>query len=114
MRLIDADRLKKEVLKWLPSDPCGIEEKEIPFETDIVISLLMEIEEAPTIEGEWIPCSERLPREYSNEKSVLATTDVDELRVIIMPADDIESWYRKGYVSAWMSMPEPWRGIDDE
>ena len=70
MRLIDADKLKEEVLKWLPSDPCGIEEKEIPFETDIVVSLLMEIEEAPTIEGEWIPCSERLP---DNIRPVLVT-----------------------------------------
>ena len=50
MRLIDADELKKEVLKWMPSDPCGIEEKEFPFETDIVVSLMMEIEEAPTID----------------------------------------------------------------
>lgn len=57
MRLIDADELKKEVLKWMPSDPCGIEEKESPFETDIVVSLMMEIEEAPTVEpkrGEWV------------------------------------------------------------
>ena len=57
MRPIDADELKKEVLKWMPSDPCGIEEKEFPFETDIVVSLMMEIEEAPTIEpkrGKWI------------------------------------------------------------
>lgn len=63
MRLIDGDKLKKEVLKWLPSDPCGVEEKEIPFETDIVVSVLMEIEEAPTIEQPtWTPCSERLPK----------------------------------------------------
>lgn len=62
MRLIDADRLKKKVLKWLPSDPCGIEGKEHPIETDIVVSLMMEIEEAPTV-NEWIPVSEALPSE---------------------------------------------------
>jgi hypothetical protein len=50
MRLIDADELKKEVLKWMPSDPCGIEEKEHPFETNIVVSLMMEIEDAPSID----------------------------------------------------------------
>ena len=50
MRLIDADALERKVLEWMPSDPCGIEEKEIPFETDIVVSLMMEIEEVPTIE----------------------------------------------------------------
>lgn len=57
MRMIDADALKSRVLKWMPSDPCGIEKREFPFEADIVASLMMEIEEAPTIETEphWIP-----------------------------------------------------------
>ena len=57
MRLIDGDKLKEKVLKWLPPDPCGREGKEYPVETDIVVSLLMEIDEAPTIEkskGKWI------------------------------------------------------------
>ncbi len=58
MRLIDATALKRKVLEWMPSDPCGREEKEYPFETDIVVSLMMEIDEAPTIDinrpqGEW-------------------------------------------------------------
>lgn len=48
-RLIDAKQLKNKVLKWLPPNPCGVEEKEYPFETDICVSTLMEIEEAPTI-----------------------------------------------------------------
>lgn len=43
--LIDMDELKKSVLKWLPSDPCGVEERERPFETDICASMMMEIEE---------------------------------------------------------------------
>lgn len=48
-KLIDAKELKKKVLKWMPPDPCGVEEKEYPFETDICVSMLMEIDEAPTI-----------------------------------------------------------------
>lgn len=48
-RYIDADALKDEVLKWLPSDPCGVEEKEMPYETDIVVSMMQTLEEAPTI-----------------------------------------------------------------
>lgn len=51
MRLIDADALSKSVLEWLPSDPCGREELEHPFETDICVSMLQEIEEAPTIDA---------------------------------------------------------------
>ena len=49
MRLVDADKLMEKVKKWLPPDPCGREEKEYPFETDICVSMLMEIEEAPTV-----------------------------------------------------------------
>lgn len=48
-KLIDAKELRNKVLKWMPLDPCGIEEKEYPFETDICVSMVMEIEEAPTI-----------------------------------------------------------------
>ena len=51
MRLIDADKLKEEVLKWMPPDPCGQEEREHPFETDIVVSMMMTIEEAETVEA---------------------------------------------------------------
>ena len=58
--------------------------------------------------GEWIPCSERLPREYSDGERVLATTDVDGLGVIIIPIYDVTSWYYKGYISAWMPLPKPY------
>lgn len=62
----------------------------------------------------WIPCSERLPNEHSDDERVLATTDVDGLGVILMPAYDVKSWYRKGYISAWMPLPKPWKGAGDE
>lgn len=125
MRPIDADTLKKEVLKWLPSDPCGIEEKEIPFETDIVVSLLMEIEEAPTIEGEWIPCSERLPDEefgtylictengymcscrWTNDMYGLGQTEWSKWGWHVMDKPQYST------VVAWMPLPE-WEGADDE
>lgn len=48
-RLIDGKELKENIIKWMPPDPCGVEEKEFPFETDICVSTLMEIDEAPTI-----------------------------------------------------------------
>lgn len=52
MRLIDGDALKASVLKQLPPDPCGREDPKC-------VSLLQEIDEAPTIDaapirrGEW-------------------------------------------------------------
>lgn len=53
--LIDRQTLKDAVLKWMPPDPCGKEEKEFPYETDICASMLMEIEEQDAVieaEGE--------------------------------------------------------------
>lgn len=65
-------------------------------------------------QGEWIPCSERLPSEFSDDERVLATTEVDGSGVILMPAYDVKSWYRKGYITAWMPLPKPWKGVDDD
>ena len=62
----------------------------------------------------WIPCSERLPSNFGEDETVLATTDVDGDKVIAMFALDVKSFYLKGYVSAWMPLPEPWKGADDE
>ena len=47
--LIDRDALKNAVLKWMPPDPCGREEMEFPFETDICVSMMMEIEEQDAV-----------------------------------------------------------------
>jgi hypothetical protein len=62
---------------------------------------------------EWIPCSARLPSEFNDDERVLATTEVDGLGVILIPTYDVRSWYRKGYITAWMPLPEPWKGADD-
>mgnify|MGYP006967134140 CR=1 FL=1 len=79
MRLIDADELKKCVLKWLPQDPCGREEKEMPFETDICVSMLMEIDEQPTAEpkkGKWIKISPANIYECSECGKSVMTNDI--------------------------------------
>jgi hypothetical protein len=74
------------------------------------------LEEVPSADRpqEWIPCSERLPSNFSEDETVLATTDVDGDGVIPMFAFDVKSFYLKGYVSAWMPLPKPWKGADDE
>lgn len=112
MRIIDADKLKKCVLKWLPKDPCGREEKEMPFETDICVSMLMEIEEQPTIQLEprWIPVTERLP---DNSRNVLITH-----RGGVSMAWYNGLYFEKGAsthhqkiktVTAWCELPEPYQ-----
>lgn len=134
MRLIDADELRKNVLKWMPSDPCGKEEKEFPFETDICVSMIMEIDETPTIvpEPEWILCSKRMPkeREWIGTKQ-FGTTISDEVYVTFEAPDgqrfvDHIS-FQNGKLShtdeyrmkvifnnakpiAWKPCPEPYKG----
>ena len=47
--LISRSALIESIKKWLPSDPCGKEQSmEEVVATDLSVSMLMEIEEAPT------------------------------------------------------------------
>lgn len=123
MRLIDADRLKEKVLKWLPSDSCGIEEKEYPIETDIVVSLMMEIEEAPTV-NEWIPVSESPKRE---KKEYLIQTDHGYIcvcrwtNVNHFRTDLTTDWHwhiydipRHSKIVAWKERPELYKAESEE
>lgn len=126
MRLIDADRLKEKVLKWLPSDPCGIDEKEHPIETDIVVSLMMEIEEAPTV-NEWIPCSERLP-EPDYVKKIIVTmknrnknfSTIANYKEVTIRGEKIRRWEWNDRVNfpweviAWMPLPEPYKAESED
>ena len=138
MRLIDADELRKNVLKWMPSDPCGKEEKEFPFETDICVSMIMEIDETPTIvpEPEWILCSKRMPeeREWIGTKR-FGTTISDEVYVTFETPDGqrfadhisfqngklsrsdehrMKVVYKGAKPVAWMPLPEPRKGDKHE
>lgn len=64
---------------------------------------------------EWIPCSERLP----NKKDVvLITNDKGNVRCGQFRYTDGKYWVWKGNtlekVLAWMPLPKPWKGADDE
>ena len=135
MRLIDADELRKNVLKWMPSDPCGKEEKEFPFETDICVSMIMEIDETPTIVSEqnWILCSERMPEEHEwIGTKQFGTTISDEVYVTFETPDGqrfakhisfqngelsrsdaeiMRVWHKGAKPIAWMPfLVEPYKG----
>lgn len=138
MRLIDADELKRNVLKWMPSDPCGREEKEFPFETDICVSMIMEIDEAPTIvpEQDWTLCSKRMPEEHEwIGTKHFGTTISDEVYVTFetpdgqrfadhisfqngklsrLDAEIMREWHKGAKPIAWKPQPEPWKGEEDE
>ena len=63
---------------------------------------------------EWIPCSERLPKENTEVLMSLEWgIDIGEHR----NGDWHSEWinhYDDGNVLAWMPLPEPWKGVDDE
>ena len=110
MRLIDADALIEKAHEIEDSGDTWSIESADEFEWALD-------DYAPTIEpkrGEWIPCTERLPSNFSEDETVLATTDVDGDGVILMFAFDVKSFYLKGYINAWMPSPELWKGADDE
>ena len=61
----------------------------------------------------WIPCSERMPHIYSR---YLVTTKIFDNNVVETNIwdDEEQRWCWIGEVLAWMPLPEPWRGADNE
>lgn len=57
---------------------------------------------------EWIPCSERLPSKDGKYLIVGRQGAVN-----ILPYRD-GRWYGRWGVIAWMPLPKPWKGADDE
>lgn len=107
MRLIDADALlterKKSKYYHLPNG-------------DIAIPII-DVEHAPTVKPkpQWIPCSERLPERADN---VIICYEAGDYTLVSTGRYlyKFKMWYvdvvgdlRDG-VTAWMSLPEPYRG----
>lgn len=66
-------------------------------------------------DGEWIPCSERLPRQG---QEVICQCRASIIKVLKLDADgdwyqDAEHCYMRGFVIAWMPLPEPYREEGD-
>lgn len=95
---------------------------------DGVIYMAQRIEEAPSIDiPQWTPCSERLP---SDDNDYLVVDGDGEMAVGYY-RDDADAWdnscfgwlerddedehpTRLGKVVAWMPLPKPWKGSDDD
>lgn len=136
MRLIDADELIKNIpneemiSKYAVAHAPTIDKFEIAK-----VSLKEAIDSAETIgdviekfiianrpQGEWIPCSERLPQ-YRDvvlistfwgvrvaERDGIKEDGTDDFWYLFL--DDATAHPR--YVYAWMPLPKPWKGADDE
>lgn len=115
MRLIDADALYYKVK--CECNPYG--KPTIDFESGKKV--LDWIEKAPTIEiPQWIPCSERLPKDCEIVLASFKTGVVQMCKYFDSGRDD--SWWSykddcfawDNTVVAWMPMPTPYKGEGDE
>ena len=75
------------------------------------------LNEIPSAQPEqWIPVTERLPEE---EVQVLVTDDAGGLATIDVDCGYFDEeygrfeWFHSQNVTAWMPLPEPWRGEED-
>ena len=79
------------------------------------------VESADATQGEWIPCSERLPNE-SGEYLATIPLDADETYTEVLTFhkgrfyEDDDEWGATYHddVLAWMPLPTPYKGGDDE
>lgn len=65
----------------------------------------------PSADAEWIPCSERLPIPPT---FCLVTTDGSHGDVIDIALYMSDGWHKASEVLAWMPLPKPYKGGDDE
>ena len=124
MRPIDADALKDKlqqhhdfyVMAWGGFGKMPIGEKK---RVDEITNCIAEVVNAPTIEpkqGEWIPCSKRLPEKAGHYLcSFKKANRIDNIYI------DLAYWtggrwygYLANEINAWMPLPAPWEGADDE
>ena len=85
------------------------------MQASATIITLSEKARADRPQGEWIPCSERLPNE---REVVLITNDKGNVRFGQFRGTHGKYWIWKSNtletVLAWMPLPKPWKGADDE
>lgn len=102
-RQVAIDKLQKEINEWTPpfDDVIGAIRCGVRLARNI-------IEDLPSADPHWIPCSERLPE----KKQSLLVTVADE----VSPYTSDDEWTGTGFwaygkrVSAWMPLPEPYGG----
>ena len=91
------------------------------YDKAYIIGTLEEVPKADRPQ-EWIPCSERLPKSYVE---VLVCDDFGWINLgAYRPCDvseDCSGWSLHSHtkigteeVIAWMPLPKPWKGTDDE
>ena len=83
------------------------------------------LEELPSAQPEWIPCSERLPEHPENDDYYLVTIQCEHYDGWDDYVTGFAEWTKNGWdelscyigqikVIAWMPLPEPYGGESDE
>ena len=83
--------------------------EKIKLNPDILIDSIISIPSAERPQG-WIPCSERMP---SKGVAVLVNGTMYDAPPITI-STDAPHYYEQGWINAWMPLPEPWKGADDD
>lgn len=109
MRLIDADALIKKCGDWYTEE--GPEE-------GFIGTIEMLVNEQPDIEPkqEWVPVSKRLPERQGYYICTCKDGPICRRTTTIKWSNGWQLSGRRAFwtVAAWMPLPEPWEGADDE
>ena len=96
MRLIDAEALEKAINEWMPKDQETWMESDIPPIENLVVSIMMTIEEQPTIEA--------IPIEFI-EKRIAELKKLNEYEFIAnggyTSPSDYEQWELERLIRDW-------------
>lgn len=111
---------KAEAVKWLESLKREIGKTENSSLWHYAEAIDMVIEAMPVPKtGEWIPVSERLPKEKDRVLTYDSIGHIDfgqyDKGLWYWEAESCaDYWMRNDGVLAWMPLPEPYKGGDDE
>lgn len=95
---------RAEVIEWYCKSECESKYCGIPCRE------VEEMQGLPPASPRWIPVTERLP-EYGTQ--VLSTNKDDDYEINHIIDEEDGEWFYNGVV-AWMPLPQPWKGADDE
>ena len=110
---------REDAIRWVKTECNPYGKPTLDFESGKKV--IEHLEQMPSAQPDWIPCSDRLPKKGN---VVLITNEKGNVKhgqyrgVHYMASDGTYNWWWKGNrtegVLAWMPLPTPWEGGQDE